>query len=398
MRQRQRVRALAWGLALYGTLAAAAPVAAQQQVGQGIRTSTGNVIRPDPADSTSVLPVQGTWAVLHRVAGADSGPIDSVRTNAAGGYRFTFQPRPSDSTSIYFVSAERGGVTYFAPPVPLSGSETPVDTIVVFDTTSAPMELAVRSRHMLLGRPDSAGRFVILEVFELENTSRITMVAPNEGQWTWTIDLPPGAQNVVPGQGDITRDAVEVSGTTVRVIAPIAPGLKQVSFSYTLGSEDFPLSIPRTSAVEFLEVLVEPPRATVQGSRLSEVASAEIQGRALRRFVADTMPAGSVIRVDMATIQLSQRTIYVAALLVALGMVMLLSLGRSFQQRRAGDMRPRRHVGGETPEQIAQRIVALDARFRRRSSPTEEEREVYERTRAALKDSLTEALVRRDEA
>lgn len=100
MRQRQRVRALAWGLALYGTLAAAAPVAAQQQVGQGIRTSTGNVIRPDPADSTSVLPVQGTWAVLHRVAGADSGPIDSVRTNAAGGYRFTFQPRPSDSTSI----------------------------------------------------------------------------------------------------------------------------------------------------------------------------------------------------------------------------------------------------------------------------------------------------------
>lgn len=396
MRHLDSLRALAACGIIAGAVIPTSAVHAQEQSADSPRITAGNVVRPDPSDSTAVLPVSAAWAVLHRVAGEGAGPVDSIRTTAAGRYQFSFPLRPSDSTAIYFVSAERGGVTYFAPPTPLAGANALGDTIVVFDTTSAPTELAVRSRHLLVGRPDSLDRYVILEVFELENTSRVTLVAPREGQWTWSIDLPQGARDVIPGQGDVSRDAMEVSDTSVRVVAPIAPGLKQVAFSYTLAAGDFPLSIPLMSAVEVFELLIEPPQATVEGARVVEVGTADVQGRSLRRYLADSVAAGSVVRIDLPSLQLSQRSIYVAALLVALGMVMLLSLGRSFQQRRR--VGAHATVGGETPEQIAQRIVALDARFQRRRSPTDAEREEYDRARAALKDSLTDALVRRDEA
>src|SRR5687767_14813468 len=43
-----------------------------------------------------VRPVPGTWVVLHAVSVDTSGPVDSVRTDAAGGYLLRY--RRADSS------------------------------------------------------------------------------------------------------------------------------------------------------------------------------------------------------------------------------------------------------------------------------------------------------------
>ena len=49
------------------------------------------------------MPVPGARVLLHRVGREEQGPIDSVRADAAGRFRFRFQP----DTSVY-VTVEEG--------------------------------------------------------------------------------------------------------------------------------------------------------------------------------------------------------------------------------------------------------------------------------------------------
>lgn len=378
-----------------GTLAAQAPDegAARRIAGVVVRVDSVRAVADTAAPA--VTPLRGVWATLHRVSRESAGPVDSVRTNANGRYDIPFRVSAADSNAVYFVSAEYGGVTYFTTPAPMSALPEIADTIVVFDTTSGPLALAVRGRHLVIGAPDSAGRFLVAEVFELENTTSRTLVAPHEGQYTWSVRLPRGAQEVRAGQGDVSPEASGVRDGQFEVYAPFAPGIKQVSFSYTLGRDDFPLAIPLTDSVEVLEVLAEPPRAVVSGARLGQVETATFDGRTLRRWLAQDVPAGNVVTVEMPPIALDQRQLYVAGILLAVGVVMLLSLARSFQRRAPQVAVPGSEIF-EPPEKLAQRIVELDRRFQRRRAPGEAERAAYEAERAALKDRLTEALARRD--
>ena len=78
---------------------------------QTVRTVNGVVRRPAGA---STQPVIGAWVVLHKVGRGNAGPIDSVRSDARGGYAFRFATGPD--SSVFFASTAHLGVTYFTPP------------------------------------------------------------------------------------------------------------------------------------------------------------------------------------------------------------------------------------------------------------------------------------------
>jgi hypothetical protein len=65
------------------------------------------VLRPG---GTAGVPIAGAWVTLHRVGKDKAGPIDSMRTDALGRYRFRYQG--GDTLSIYFVSSSFGGIAH----------------------------------------------------------------------------------------------------------------------------------------------------------------------------------------------------------------------------------------------------------------------------------------------
>ncbi len=96
------------------------------------------------------------------------------------------------------------------------------------------------------------------------------------------------------------------------VFAPIAPGLKQISFTYTLPSSAFPLVRPAAAPVSVMEVLLEESTAHAEAPRLREVDPVAIEGRTFRRFIAQDLPAGSGARVTVPVIACDRRTVYFA--------------------------------------------------------------------------------------
>jgi len=88
-------------------------------------------------------------------------------------------------------------------------------------------------------------------------------------------------------------------GSTVGLLVPLSPGIRQFAFTYELPESAFPLKLPVERPTGVFEVLLEEPTASVQGSTLREVAPAATEGRTFRRFLGQDAPANSVIEVQV---------------------------------------------------------------------------------------------------
>jgi hypothetical protein len=144
------------------------------------RVLEGRITRPGAAGRA--LPVAGEWAVLHRVGSDAAAPLDSMRTRADGGFAFRYRAT-GDSNAVYFVSTTRGGVAYFTPPTREAAVRGGMADLTVFDTTSGPVPITVRGRHLIVTAPDSATGTTrtVIEVYELSNDSSVTRV-PGQAQ------------------------------------------------------------------------------------------------------------------------------------------------------------------------------------------------------------------------
>jgi hypothetical protein len=360
------------------------------------RTAEGRVVRG--AGRGRLTPVAGHWVTLHRVGRDSAGPLDSARTRADGGYAFRWRPF-GDSAALYFVSSSYHGIAYFTPPF-RDGAATGDDTeLVVYDTTSRAIPLVVQGHHIVLATPDSSRRRRVIEVFELSNDSSVTRVAVGNERPTWARRLPRGARDVRAGEGDVSPEAVVERDGEVRVFAPFAPGLKQVSYAYTLPVDAFPLDVPVLDATGVLEVLLEEPQASASGATLREVEPAEAEGRQFRRYLAQDVPANAVLRIQAPSPASRGGGRYVPVLLLSLGAVMLYALTRSLTRRavrRPEGAHP--HPAGESPERLAQAIVDLDAGWRRQPASSAEAEARYRARRDSLKARLNAAIARRDAA
>ncbi|NUS97625.1 MAG: hypothetical protein HOQ11_09470, partial [Gemmatimonadaceae bacterium] len=324
-------------------------LSAASAAAQGTRLVEGRVLKPR-GNLPDPFPVAGIMVTLHRVASSGGRPIDSTRTDAGGHYRFRY-PAPTDSTAIHFVSAGYAGITYFSAPLRdpvVRGNDA---DMTVFDTTSRPMTITQRGRHVVVSALDSARRRAVIEVFELSNDSSVTRVAPPDGT-TWEGGIPAHARDFRVGEGDISADAVRTETGRVLVEAPIAPGLKQLSFSYELPAGDFPLSIPAEHRTDVFEVLIEDQAGVATGAGFGEVDPVNVDGRRFRRFIARDVPPTAVVRVAIDAPPLLPRRYYIMVVALALGAGMLLVLARSTWRRGARASAPAEPAWAANPDAL----------------------------------------------
>jgi hypothetical protein len=193
---------------------------------------------------------------------------------------------------------------------------------------------------------------------------------------------------------------VRQAGGNLTVTTPISPGIRQLSFSYTLPPRAFPLALPIVDSVEMFEVLVQEPAATVDGAGLTEVAPVVQQGQTFRRLLAQEVKRNTVVNVTVpAHVQgFEKRVVTIIASVIAGAMVLALGfvVGRRRRAPRASAAASASPIAAAvtvvSADDLIRQLATLDADFERRASPTDAERAAFVAERKALKGKLTAEL------
>lgn len=347
------------------------------------RIVEGRVTRPGPNDRP--VGVAKQWVVLHRVGTKGGAPLDSTQTKSDGRYRISYKADDSDPEALYFVSSRYGGIAYFSPPLRsarVSGGDADV---IVYETSTDASNISVQGRHLVISAPRN-GRREVAEIFELENPGTHTVVAKDSASPIWWTTIPVQAESASVAPGDVSAGAMTFKSGRAELYAPMSPGVRQVALTYLLDADAFPLSVPLQRKASLVEVLLEEPRASVEGAKLTEVAAATIEGRQFRRFLAQDADGNAVMRVTAPEpVQRTRRGL--AWLGVGTAFVMLLAA--ILWLRRSGEgIRVSRARGPSESELLIAQLAALDARFERAPG----DRSSYDAKRSELKAQLTRAL------
>ncbi len=340
---------------------------------QSIRAE-GQVLKPDS------IPVAGARVVLHQVGQTLQGPLDSIRTDERGRFRFGFRP---DSNALYLLSARHAGIEYFSSPVH-TNPERP-DTairIMVYDTSStAPVSL--EARHLVLTRPGEDGSRSVLDLLVLRNDGQRTRVAPDSLRPSWSGSLPGGTIGLEMGESDVSPEAVSRRGDSLIVTAPLAPGEKQVTVQYVVPAGAGKLELRFTQPVAMVNVLAEEKGVVVSGGTLALADSQMLQGRSFRRWTG-LVPVGSSLRVGLPARERAPEWL-LTAMVIALVLV-LSSAGWYVLTQRAGSP-------AASSSELLDALAALDAQYLGRESDTSaEDWRSYQSKRARLKTQFETSL------
>ena len=357
----------------------------------GPREVSGRVER---LTRSGAVPAAGVMVTLHRVGSDREGPIDSVRTGVAGRYRIPYRAI-GDARAIYFAATTWHGIAYFTKPLRAAQVTGNDARLTVFDTASRGVPLSVRGRHVIVSAADSSGSRFVIEVYELANDSVRTLVGTDSMAATITLPVPALARDVAVGQGDVPPDAARPTPGALEVLAPFAPGLKQLSFSYRIDQAAFPMSLALDRAADVLEVLIEEPTATVSGAALQHVGPVAADGRTFKRFLGQNIASGGALAIAIPGSMGGRTRAYIIGVVFAIGLALLAGLARTAFVTR-GARGPRAVMLDDDPERLARDIADLDRAQARSASPTDEARDEYARARTALRARLTLALARRD--
>jgi hypothetical protein len=361
------------------------PLEAQQ-----LSIASGRVVLPRATDT---VPLAHARVVLHRVGADVQGPIDSMAADGAGRFRFRFR---ADTAALYLLSSRYGGIEYFSPPVHTNPARP--DTAIVLQAydTSSTAPVAVEARHIVVPRPGADGSRSVLDLIVLRNDGIRARVAPDSAHPSWALTLPPGAGEMQVGESELSPDAIVRQGDTVKVLAPVAPGQKQLSIEYAAAPVHGRLVFPVGPVETPVNLLVEEPSARVSGGALALADTQVIEGRSFRRYTG-RVPAGGAITLEV-TGAPGRASWRVLAGLVG-GVALALGLAAVRLVRRPRSARPgvvARAVGPDAPTRLLDAIAALDARYEGREaevSPGEWRR--YGEERSALKARLERALAAR---
>jgi hypothetical protein len=265
--------------------------------------------------------------------------------------------------------------------------------IIVYATTTDTSALRTQGRHLVVSAARAEDR-EIAEVFELENTATQTIVARDSTTPLWSIGLPDDARSPAVAPGDVTAAAVIFRGGRAELYAPISPGVRQLVITYRMPLSSTSVAIPLERDVAVLEVLLEEPRATVDGAGLREVAPAPIEDRQFHRFLAQDAAATSVVRVTLPA-PVSRNNVALQILGVVVALLMIAALATWIVRRRGAPLAPDASTAAPAAvhvERLIAELATLDARFEREPNPTAETRASYERDRAGLKARIADAL------
>jgi hypothetical protein len=336
--------------------------------------AAGRVLTVDSAS------VAGVRVVLHRVGQDTQGPLDSTRSDRAGRFHFSFRP---DSAAFYLLSAEHAGVEYFSQPVPTNPDRPKSDIpILVYDTSStAPVSL--EARHLVVTRPAEDGSRSVLDLMVLRNDSRFTRVASDTNHPTWSGPLPQGTIGLDVAESDFSRDALARRGDSVLVIAPFAPGEKQLTVQYLIPSSRTSIQLPFAGAGGAINVLAEEAGVRVSGGGVALADSQVLQGRSFRRWTGVAHP-GAVVQILLP--ETGRTPTWLLAVLVGTLSLALAGAGWHLLRRRTAP-------AGQSCGELLDAIAALDIRYLDREHDTPaEEWSAYLAERARIKARLEASL------
>jgi hypothetical protein len=380
-------------IGLFASLAASAPARAQNPVDTIIpemRRVDGKV---QLGRRTGPVAVPGAWVVVHRIGHDRSGPLDSMRTSRTGAYSIRYRAS-GDEAALYIAVVSHDGIAYITSPLRLPRVSGDDALIIVYDTTSPPFPIRVAGRHFVITSPGDDGSRRVVEVYELMNDSTLTVVG-SETKPVWRAPLPAGASEFqLNPSGDISGASVRQVGAELNVFAPISPGIRQLSFSYTLPPSAFPLALPIADSVEVLEMLVQEPAATVDGAGLTEVAPVVQQGLGFRRLLSQDAKRNAVVNLTMPAHagNFAKRTI--TRIASVLGVAMLLAL--AFVVLRRQRVPATASAAADPIDGMIRDLAAMDADFERRPAPSDAEHVAFDAERTAVKARLTTALAERE--
>jgi hypothetical protein len=336
--------------------------------------TSGRLVRVSRTDTVAI---RAATVVLHRVGRGAQGPIDSTRTGLRGEFRFRF---PADTSVVYLLSSGYAGIEYFSTPIQaIPGHPDTGLLLFVFDTsTTAPLH--VSSRHIVISKPAADGTRAALEIVALENAGTLTRVGGGVDRPTWGTRVPAGALGFQVGQGDVSAEAIQVRHDSVLLFAPVAPGEKQLVYTYQLPATPGTVRIPIGDSIGTLNVLLEEFDRTVRGGGLTRADSQRIENRSFRLWTG-AMGPGTVVIIDFP----GNRTAWLLPALVGVvGLSLVVALLRVLRRRAPP-------VGGATT--VLDALARLDARYAGREAEVgAREWAAYQRDRARLKAEMAERL------
>ena len=336
--------------------------------------AAGRVLRLEGKDS---VPASGVRVVLHRVGHDRQGPIDSLPADRSGRFRFHYT---GDTAAVYLVSARLGGIEYFSQPLKIDTARPDTDLVLLVSDTSQTVPVALTDLHFVISAPEPDGTRGVLTITGLSNGSDRTRVSADTLTPTWASILPSGIQNFRPGQGDFSPEALARRGDSLLLFAPVAPGAKQVVWSYSLPASRSRFVIPVPGAIPAVNVMLEEMDATVAGGTLAAADTQLIEGRSFRRWSGTFAQAGTI------TILFPDRGRFrwaLPALVTLIGLLLAIATWRTAIRTGASPTAP--------AEDFVGAIAALDARYLGRESevPAEEwQRYREERRRLVARASL----------
>ena len=249
------------------------------------------------------VPLRGNWAVLHRVTRESAGPIDSVRTDAAGRYRMQL-PRPravADSGAVYVVSTWHDSLAYFSLPLNVLGrTAVRVEDLVVYPTTKGTPPIELARRLVTIGLPGKDGTREVLEILELQNAGVSTRITDDTLVPTWSGAIPPSAIQFQAGQGDISPEAMKRVGDRVFVLGAIPPGqVKQLTYGYMLPAVAGRLSIPIDQPTRDVNLLIEDTVAAVEAPGVESLGVQQIEQRRFAAYRAGPLAPGDRVTIAL---------------------------------------------------------------------------------------------------
>jgi hypothetical protein len=337
--------------------------------------TSGRVVRLRGADT---LGLSGAKVILHRIGRNVQGPIDSLTAGPRGEFRFRF---PSDTEFVYLLSSGYAGIEYFSTPVHANPVRPDTGLLLIVSDTSSAAPVSVQSRHIVISKPANDGTRSALEIVVLQNTGADTRVARSSDAATWGTRIPKGAVGFQVGQGDLSPDAFQVRNDSVVLTAPIAPGEKQLAYTYTLPATPGIVRIPVGDSIGMLNVLLEEFDRTVTGGRLVKGDSQRVERRTFQQWNGPIAP-GAVIAIDFPGGRINWTLpALVGIVATGLGAALYLVLRRRPALAGAAGMGP------------LDALARLEARYAGREAETgAEEWANYQRERARLKAELESQL------
>jgi len=297
-------------------------------------------------------PLPSARVVLHRVGSGTSGPLDSLNTRADGSFRFRLPsvPDPGVEQAVYFASVLYDGVSYFGSAIHLTVQLDTLYKIRVYEAESAPVagaELPLYARYTLI--EEQQGFWTATDLLQVNNPGKRTLVAVTDGV-TWAYPLPEGASDLEVGGGQMTPDAFELIGGSLRVTSSIPPGMREFVVRYRLADPFIKLSLPGFTGE--MELLVREPAPPLEVAGLQPAPPVEVEpGVTYRRFVEDSLVDATV------TLRQGESQPVVPARWFAVGLALVLAIASLYSV-----LRPRGTVTGHPEGPVPLEVTPFERR------------------------------------